>query len=285
MELFVVDAFTNQLFGGNQAGVALIADGEAFPDAETMRQIAAELKHAETAFVQASGPKDFTLRYFAAEGEVSLCGHATVSTFTALRNEKRLPVGSYTAHTKAGDLRIEVEPDLAWLEMAPGKLIRYLTDAESEALYRAYSVGPDTRPGAMRPCIVDTGLADILLPVGSQTALNNAVQDCAEVARLSEALNVIGVHMFCYDPSPEATAYCRNFAPFLGINEEAATGTANGALTYFLLRQGLVSDGDTCVFRQGIAMGRPSVIRGKVAGDRIFIGGNAVVSITGQLHL
>lgn len=285
MDLLIVDAFTDQLFGGNQAGVVLLNEDEFFPAAETMRQIAAELKHSETAFVQAAGPHDFFLRYFTAEGEVSLCGHATVSAFTALRNEKGLPVGGYTAHTKAGDLRIEVEPELVWLEMAPGKLIRYLSEPESEAVYRAYGIGPDTRPDAMSPCIVDTGLADILLPVGSQTALNGAVQDRAAVARLSEALHVIGVHMFYYAPSTEVTAYCRNFAPFLGIDEEAATGTANGALTYFLLRQGLISEGSACIFQQGVAMGKPSVIRSKVVGGKIFIGGNAVVSLSGRLHM
>lgn len=65
MKLYVMDAFANRIFGGNQAGVAL-PDRE-LPD-ETMRQIAAEMKHSETAFIHMEPDGSVSLRYFTPAG-------------------------------------------------------------------------------------------------------------------------------------------------------------------------------------------------------------------------
>ena len=81
MKVYVMDAFTDRIFGGNQAGVVL-ADKALEP--EVMQQVAAELKHSETVFVE-QGEDGLHLRYFTPAGEVDLCGHATVATFALLR--------------------------------------------------------------------------------------------------------------------------------------------------------------------------------------------------------
>ena len=52
MKLYIVDAFTDQVFGGNPAGVVYIPAGADFPDDETMRKTAAELRYSETAFAE-----------------------------------------------------------------------------------------------------------------------------------------------------------------------------------------------------------------------------------------
>ena len=82
MKIYVMDAFAAKLFGGNQAGVAL---PEREVSDETMRLIAAELKHSETAFVRPRADGSVDLRYFTPAGEVELCGHATIAGFALLR--------------------------------------------------------------------------------------------------------------------------------------------------------------------------------------------------------
>ena len=286
MELFIVDAFTSRMFEGNQAGVVLVGGDDAFPEALMMQKIAAELKYSETAFVKAVGPDAFALRYFTPEGEVELCGHATVSAFTVLRSEKKLGCGTYTAHTPAGELQVAVEAELVWLEMPQGKLIRYLTAEESAALYRAYGLDISAQPAGMQPCIVKVGLADVLLPVSSREQLTSAVQQRGEIVRISEKLQVVGVHMFFYAASLQATAYCRNFAPLYGIDEECATGTSNASLTHYLLTRHHISKGSQNTFVQGEAMGKASVILSRVSADgTIEIGGDAVISVKGWLNL
>lgn len=69
--------------------------------------------------------------------------------------------------------------------------------------------------------------------------------------------------MYYPELSAQVTARCRNFAPLYGIDEEAATGTSNGALTYYLHSQGRISEQDVNTFIQGESMGKPSIIKSK----------------------
>jgi predicted PhzF superfamily epimerase YddE/YHI9 len=77
MRLFHVDAFTDELYKGNPAGVVLLHDTELSD--ETMKSIAKELKHSETAFVS-FGKEEIGLRWFTPKREVDLCGHATLAS-------------------------------------------------------------------------------------------------------------------------------------------------------------------------------------------------------------
>jgi len=285
MNFFVVDAFTDHIFGGNQAGVVLLHGEQAFPDDTLMQKIAAELKHSETAFVRQIDEGVCQLRYFTPEGEVPLCGHATVSAFTVLREQAKIACGNYIAQTQTGDLNVTVEPNQVWLQMPQGELIKTLTQEESSSVYAAYGLGESDRAEGMQPIIVNVGLADIMLPVSSKSALDHAMQNRDEVVRLSRDLGLVGVHMFFCPQDGEVTAYCRNFAPLFGIDEESATGTSNASLTYYLHTQGRIQPDASNTFVQGEAMGKPSVILSRVdENGRIWIGGNAVISAHGTLR-
>lgn len=279
MKAYVMDAFSAQIFGGNQAGVAL--PEEHLSDA-LMQQIAAEFKHSETAFVQKEADGSVTLRYFTPAGEVELCGHATIASFALLRSLDLLQDGLHTAHTKAGDLTIDVSGDTVWMDMAPPVLLRELPEAEWSALYEAYGLTVADRPEGFVPKIVSTGLADIMMPVRDHETLMRAVQNAPVVTDLSKFYDVTGVHMFCLG-GEDCTAYCSNYAPLYDIPEECATGTSNGALTYYLYLQGLVKAGEENVFVQGEHMNRPSEIRSrlKVEGEAVTVqvGGRAVMSM------
>ena len=285
MKAYVMDAFSAQIFGGNQAGVAL--PEEPLSDA-LMQQIAAEFKHSETAFVQKEADGTVTLRYFTPAGEVELCGHATIASFALLRSLDLLQDGLHTAHTKAGDLTIDVAGDTVWMDMAPPVLLRELPEAEWPDLYEAYGLTVADRPEGFVPKIVSTGLADIMMPVRDHDTLMRAVQNAPVVTELSKFYDVTGVHMFCLG-GEDCTAYCSNYAPLYDIPEECATGTSNGALTYYLYLQGLVKAGEENVFVQGEHMNRPSEIRSrlKVEGDAVTVqvGGRAVMSMECEVKL
>ena len=284
MKAYVMDALSAQIFGGNQSGVAL--PETPLSDA-LMQQIAAEFKHSETAFVHKKSDGTVTLRYFTPAGEVELCGHATIASFALLRSLDLLQDGLHTAHTKAGDLTIDVAGDTVWMDMAPPVLLRELPEAEWPALYEAYGLTVADRPEGFVPKIVSTGLADIMMPVRDHETLMRAVQNAPVVTDLSKFYDVTGVHMFCL--GEDCTAYCSNYAPLYDIPEECATGTSNGALTYYLYLQGLVKAGEENVFVQGEHMNRPSEIRSrlKVEGDAVTVqvGGRAVMSMECEVKL
>ena len=94
--------------------------------------------------------------------------------------------------------------------------------------------------------------------------------------------------MFC--PGRDGvTAWCSNYAPLYDIPEECATGTSNGALTYYLYLRGDVKPEQENVFLQGEHMGRPSEIRSllyeKDGAVTVRIGGRAVASMSCDLRL
>lgn len=287
MRLYIADAFTTQKFSGNQAGVALLDAGEEMPSDAFMQTLAAELKHSETTFVKQEGENAFRIRYFTPDGEVDLCGHATIAAFTALRDADGLAPGSYRALTLAGEMEIEVSRDSVWMDMAPPVEARVFTFDEAAELYAAYGLTVEDMPGGFLPKAVSTGLCDILLPVKSAELLNSALQNENAVTQLSKHYNVVGVHMFCPTLRPGETAHCRNFAPLYAIPEEAATGTSNGALTYYLFRYGAIRPGEVNRFVQGEKMGKPSEILSRldVDGDavKVRVGGRAVLSMKLEL--
>ena len=285
MEAYVMDAFSARIFGGNQAGVVL--PDRPLSDA-VMRQIAAEFKHSETAFVTREPDGSVSLRYFTPAGEVELCGHATVASFALLRQLGSVPDGDCTAHTKAGELTVTVRGDTVWMDMAPPQLLADIPSDERAALYAAYGLTEGDCPAGYIPRIVSTGLADIMLPVRDHDTLMRAVQNAPAVTELSRKYDVTGVHMFC--PGADGvTAWCSNYAPLYDIPEECATGTSNGALTYYLYLRGDVKPGEENVFLQGEHMSRPSEIRSvlyeKDGAVTVRIGGRAVASMSCDLRL
>ena len=92
--------------------------------------------------------------------------------------------------------------------------------------------------------------------------------------------------MFCPN-TPDAAAHCRNFAPLYAIPEEAATGTSNGALTYYLFRRGLIRAGADNRFVQGEKMGKPSEILSRITEDKggvkVRVGGRALITLRCEL--
>jgi len=77
LKLWQIDAFAAKPFEGNPAAIVPL---EAWIDAVLMQKIANENNLAETAFFVRTGAGTYDLRWFTPEGEVDLCGHATLAS-------------------------------------------------------------------------------------------------------------------------------------------------------------------------------------------------------------
>lgn len=276
MKYHIVDAFTDQPFGGNPAGVVLL-DLDDFPKDELMLQIAAELRYSETAFVKRHSAQEFTIRYFTPKAEVELCGHATIASFFLLYR-KGWASGPCLCHTLAGDLHIEAGEKVL-MQMAKPQIVA--TIAETEEIYQALGV-KNYRP-TMPVQIVYAGLPDIMIPLPDVAILQALQPDMQAVSEITKRLEAISFHVFAFD-NDGYTAHVRDFAPLYDIPEESATGTANASLTYYLQQCGCLGAEAECSFIQGEAMGRPSVVATRIHADgRVFVGGTAVVVAEGTL--
>ena len=290
MKFLIVDAFTETLFGGNPAGVVILDEGMDFPSDETMVKTAAELRYSETAFIKRLNEKEFNIRYFTPAAEVDLCGHATIASFVSLLHKGLIADNStYVNHTLAGDLEINVKDGFVMMEMGTPVKINQIEDpAKIDELYHIMGVEYDPSVGLI-PQMISTGLPDIMMPVKTQAELEKIAPDFPALSKLSEAYEVVGVHAFTLDAEDGVTAHTRNFAPLYDIDEEAATGTSNGALTYYFYLNDIIGSEAECKIIQGEKMDRPSAILTslKAEGDdcKIKVGGTGVVLAEGDINL
>ena len=286
MRIFVCDAFSFEIFKGNQAGVIILEEKEDYPTETLMKNIAAELKHSETAFVKKIDDKKFKIRYFTPTEEVELCGHATISVFSTLRELKLITTGKYIAETLAGNLEIIVDKDFIWMDMSSPKIEYIFNLDEIKEIYSAFNLDISQAPKNLIPKIVNTGLSDIIIPIENKEVLDNFIINKEKVIELSKKYKVVGTHLFTLDKNKKVTAFCRNIAPLVGIDEECATGTSNGALTHYLKDYNIISTKDINTFIQGEAMGRASTILSKYKEDEktIQIGGNAIISFECKIY-
>ena len=279
MRGFVADAFSSEIFGGNQAGVVLLEEGAPFPAEGLMCAIAGELKHSETAFVRQLTHDRLHIRYFTPAGEVDLCGHATIASFSVLRELGLLQDGTFTLVTAAGEQTVRVEDGKVFLTIRPVRRLRELTGEECAEVLAAYGLGPEHAWPGLQVALVNSGLTDILLPVRDREALMAAVQNEQAVSELSRRHDAVGVHMFCPGEG-EISARCSNFAPLWDIPEDCATGTANAGLTAYLVSRGILAANREHLIVQGEHMNRRSEIRTRSVGDdAVEVGGTAVISM------
>jgi len=268
--LYRLAAFPKNKTGGNLAGVYLDADNLSDED---MLKIAKEVNYSETAFVLKSSIADFRLRFFTPLYEVDLCGHATIATFNLLKQLDVVRKGIYIQETKAGVLKIDIQKDKVFMEQNPPVFGVEINKNEIFELFDHNDFLNDSLP--IR--IVSTGLKEIFIPIKSKKIMNDLVPNFVRISELSKKYDCIGVHIFSLDQ--EVDAYCRNFAPLVGINEESATGTSSGALACYLNRY-LDCEKVNYIFRQGYAMAMPSeievllTIRDEMI-EKVYVGGSA----------
>jgi PhzF family phenazine biosynthesis protein len=263
----VVSAFTKDGAGGNLAGVVLDAGGIGV---EARQALAAKLGFAETVFVEALGPASFKLRYFTPTVEGDLCGHATIATFGHMLAQKRAEPGRVTIETRVGELAVELRADgLVFMdqplpvfgaELEPGPVSAVLGGAK-----------------VLDARLVSTGLFDLLAELETHEALLALKPDLPAIAKMTAAHGASSLHAFVRAQGG-VTAYCRDFAPAVGIDEDTATGTASGALSCHLFDRG---DARTELrFIQGETVGPGSEILARLDVEgktikRVRVGGRA----------
>lgn len=263
-------AFPNGRNGGNKAGVVLNAGGLTDSD---MQKVAKEVGFSETAFVFDSSRADFRLRYFTPTNEVDLCGHATIAAFNALRDKKVIKKGAYTAETRVGILDIEVSKSEVYMEQLNPIFLEKVEDFEVlDCFYEERFISRD-----IPVLIASTGMKEIFVCVNSVDVLHKLHPKMKNIEYLSEKYDVIGMHLYALDDKVDA--YGRNFAPRVGIEEESATGTSNGALACVLNKYSSPNQIEYTL-RQGYSMNMPSEIKVKLKKHRtdiigVSVGGSA----------
>ncbi|MGW1344504.1 PhzF family phenazine biosynthesis protein [Kribbella sp. NPDC002412] len=267
MRIRVVDAFAERAFGGNPAGVCVLAAG-AWPDAGWMQDVAAEMNLSETAFARPSeqADADWDLRWFTPTIEVDMCGHATLATAHVLAGDG-LVGGKVRFSTRSGILLASVG-DAITLDFP----ISPTTEtAVPDGLVEALGVQPES--------VHSTGaLTDVLVVLPDEAAVRAVTPDIGALEAVNRRDGNRGTIVTA--PGQEYDFVSRFFAPAAGIAEDPVCGSAHTALaSYWAGRLGR----DDLVGYQASARG--GVLQVTAAGDRVYLSGSAVTTLDGELRV
>jgi len=261
-DYLIIDAFTDTAFTGNPAAVVPLTRPA---DAAWMQLVANEFNLAETAFVHPQGDDGSTwhLRWFTPTVEVALCGHATLASAAALWRLKLAPAAPIRFLTKSGALFAAADGGRIVLDFPAVPCTEIPVRADLAAALGVHIV----RCGA-------NGM-DLLAEVADATTVKHLRPDLAAL----KALQVRGIMVTAAgDPGSGYDIVSRFFAPSAGIDEDPVTGSAHCALMpWWVPRSGR----DRLVCRQLSARG--GTLHCRLRGDRVDLGGNAVVVAEGRL--
>lgn len=266
-------AFSDTPTGGNPAGVVLEA---ATLDDAQMQHIAAQVGYSETAFLTGPITRDAVIpvRYFAPEGEVGFCGHATIATAVALGNVAGY--GTYQLATRVGNVPITADRDTKGptgsLESPPLDCLT-LTAEHRRALLQALRWSEADLDPDYPPAIGFGGNKHPVLVVRGLERLRTLDYDYDVLQALCRAHDWITVQLIT--TTGPRTWQARDPFPWGGVVEDPATGAAAAAFAAYLASLGRITTGDRFVIHQGAEMGRPSTLEVTVNAGTALVSGHA----------
>jgi len=278
-----IDAFTDEPFRGNPAGV-VYSDGLTN---EEMLLIAREFNLSETAFISSSNEADFNLRWFTPKVEVKLCGHATIASIHYLLHQGKIKNNSsFTVSTLSGILKCSTNNGVYSLTIPTPEL--KLFEGNKAEIIKALNGEKAINPEKF-PFILDDG-GYLYIYVSSLKELMNLKPDFKKLMDLSTARKGFDAFTLFTTETIQKNnhAHLRFFTPYYGIDEDPVTGSANGPLLLVLRKLGLIeedTEGKTFSFEQGDVLGRKGRINVSYSPSKneLSITGKAVTIFKGEL--
>lgn len=130
----------------------------------------------------------------------------------------------------------------------------------------------------LQPEVVSVGLPTLIVELKSKDLLMSIDPDIDLLKVLGKKYGFLQIHPFVQLPNTDSFATGRDFGPTLGVVEESATGTANGALVAFLKSHNMIEEGNTYRFEQGENMGQLSYLFGKIDAESVWVGGESKIT-------
>jgi len=257
MKQFVVDAFTDKVFGGNPAAVCVM---ESWLSDELMLKITQENNLSETAF--AVKEDDFyRLRWFTPSGEIDLCGHATLACGYVVMRFYRPELSKVAFETKSGTLTVEKHGDLYEMDFPAYQLVPVeVTDQMEDAI------------GA-RPVEAYMG-RDLLCVMENEQVIRTLSPD------MEKLLSLDGLLLQATAKGDDYDCVSRSFAPKLNVPEDPVCRFGHcHILPYWAGKL----DKDELIAYQ--ASPRGGILYAKMNGSRVFISGKAALYSEAEIFI
>lgn len=214
---YIADAFTDQVFHGNPAGICIpehpLSDS-------TMQAIAKENNLSETAFlskIQSANKQiaEYQIRWFTPEGEIDLCGHATLASAFILTSFIETDTDCIRFHSPSGILNVrkkgtefEMEfPVRSWQPLPAASQYNQMIGCTPSEIY----IG-----------------RDLFLVLDHASQVANAKPDFAYMKTQQDQSDWLGVVITAPGDSNYVCDFVsRYFCPELNIHEDPVTGSSH----------------------------------------------------------
>jgi PhzF family phenazine biosynthesis protein len=260
MKYFIVDAFTEELFKGNQAGVCVL---ENWPGDNILQNIAFENNLAETAFFIKEN-NEYHLRWFTPETEIDLCGHATLASAYIIFNLIEENINSIKFNTQSGVLTVTKIDDLLEMDFPSRKPSKI-------------EVNPIAQESINAPIKEAYMSRDMLFLLESEEQVENLEINIGNIKKINECFAFI---VTAQSSHKEYDFVSRFFAPNAGIIEDPVTGSSHSTLIPFWaerLRK------NKLIAKQLSRRGGTLYCENK--GNRVKISGKAKIYLEGEIKL
>lgn len=257
LPLYQIDAFTDQLFGGNPAAVCPL---EAWLPEETMQAIARENNLSETAFLVQEA-KGWRIRWFTPVAEVRLCGHATLASGWVYFHHLHPDVQEVVFDSLSGPLSVSRDGDLLTLDFP-------LQKAEPVAT-------PENLAAALGAEPLEVLAADDwLIRLDSEETVRNLQPDLSLLRKVDRRAVIVTA------AGNDCDFVSRFFAPKYGIDEDPVTGSAHTKLIPYWAEK----TGKQHLHARQLSA-RGGELFCELRGERVLISGHAMPYLQGTITL
>lgn len=259
MKYYVVDAFTEQIFSGNPAGVCIM---EHWISEDLMQKIAFENNLSETAFAVKEG-NQYHIRWFTPYYEIDLCGHATLAASYVIHHFVEPDLKEIIFTSASGELSVEVEEDQFILDFPSRPAEKIEVDVKLEEL-----LGIQIKEAYLS--------RDVMVVVEHEEEIEALTPNFEKLKDypMGDGIIVTAQSHKGYD------FVSRCFFPQTGTDEDPVTGSAHcNLIPYWAERLGKVEMKAKQISPRG------GELSCKLEGDRVKIGGSAVVYMIGDIRI
>jgi len=291
LTFYIVDVFAEEKYAGNQ--LAVVRDAAVLSNSQ-MQQIAKEMNYSETTFILSEELREggYDVRIFTPGAEVPFAGHPTLGTAYVIRQEIiKKPVETVNLNLKVGRIPVTFQDagegeDILWMKQIE-PTFGEVFDAGDIA--QVLTVDKDDIDDRFPIQEVSTGLPFIIVPLKTLDATKRSKINKEVFFKLIENTQAKMVLLFCPETyNRDNNLNVRVFCDYYGIPEDPATGSGNGCLAGYLVRNRYFGTSKIDVrVEQGHEIGRPSLLylraeekSGKI---EVFVGGKVVMVAKGKL--
>lgn len=257
MKQYIVDTFSDKVFGGNPAAICIC---ETWLDEETMTNITIENNLSETAFAVAKGSY-YQLRWFTPGGEIDLCGHATLACGYVIMNYLDKSAQEVIFITLSGKLIVSRKGDLYEMDF-PGYILSPISITTQ--IIEAIGVVPKEAYLAR----------DMVCVFEDEKTIREMAPNMDKVKQLE------GLLLHVTAPGKNADCVSRSFAPKLDVMEDPVCGSGHCHIAPYWFKSSNKTD---IVAVQ--ASKRGGVLYCSTHGDRVMLKGRAVLYAIADLYI